>query len=291
MNYSGFLFRRFSLFLSLFLSLTVSGQKLKVMSYNIRCGQCDNNTQNSWDNRKELVLSVIQNSGPDVIGFQEMMPQQRDWLLEKLPAYAIYGTGREVDGGGEGCYIFYKRKAFRIDTAASSTQWYSSTPHIPGSADMGDLYKRILTTAHLESLSTGHKFYLFNTHLTYLSEIQPAYVTLLTRLIKERVDNQVPFLLMGDFNADENSEAIKLLKQNFESIPLIDTYRVIHPEGQLTTFNGFTGEHDGKKIDYIFMDAAHFKTLDAACIQTVSSGLYPSDHYPMTAMVKILNTK
>lgn len=286
MYHPGFLFRRLSLFLSLFLSLSVNAQKIKVMSYNIRCGQCDNNTQNSWDNRKELVLSVIQKSNPDVIGFQEMMPQQRDWLVEKLPTYAIYGTGREADGSGEGCYIFYKRQAFKIDTTASSTQWFSSTPHIPGSADMGDLYKRILTTAHLESISTGRIFYLFNTHLTYLSEIQPAYIALLTKLITERVANQEPFLLMGDFNADENSEPIKLLTQNFESISLIDTYRVIHPNGQLSTFNGFTGELDGKKIDYIFMDATHFKVLDAACIQAVSNGLYPSDHFPMTATLK-----
>jgi endonuclease/exonuclease/phosphatase family metal-dependent hydrolase len=257
------------------------------MSYNIRCGQCDNNTQNSWDNRRELLLSVILKCNADVIGFQEMMPQQRDWLREKLPTYAVYGTGREADGGGEGCYIFYKRKAFKIDSTASSTQWFSSTPHIPGSADMGDLYKRILTTAHLESLTTGQKFYFFNTHLTYLAEIQPAYIKLLNTLIRERVANHEPFLLTGDFNADENSEAIKLLKQNFEAIPLIDTYRVIHPTGQLSTFNGFTGEQDGKKIDYIFADATHFKVLDADCIQTLFNGLYPSDHYPMTAKVKL----
>ncbi len=88
-----------------------------------------------------------------------------------MPEYAVYGSGREADREGEGCYIFYKRALFSIDSTTSATKWYSTTPDVAGSGDMGDLYKRIITYAHLKMLSSGDKFYFFNTHLTYLPEI------------------------------------------------------------------------------------------------------------------------
>lgn len=271
----------------LFISLYCTSQEFKVMSYNIRCGQCDTDNSNSWFNRKELVLKVIKNDNPDLIGFQEMITEQRDWLLAKMPEYAVYGTGRDADGGGDGCYIFYKRALFSVDSTSSATKWYSSTPNVAGSGDMGDVFKRIITYAHLNVELAGKKFYFFNTHLTYLPKIQPAYISHLTKVIKERVSNDEPFLLTGDFNADENSDALKLLKQYFQSTPLVDSYREIHPTETLSTFNFFTGEKDGKKIDYIFFDASNFKTIEAECINTVVDNKYPSDHYPMTAKFKI----
>lgn len=271
----------------LFISFSCTSQEFKVMSYNIRCGQCDNNTPNSWTNRKDLVLNVIKMDNPDLIGFQEMITEQRDWLLTQMPEYAVYGSGREADREGEGCYIFYKRALFSIDSTTSATKWYSTTPDVAGSGDMGDLYKRIITYAHLKMVTSGDKFYFFNTHLTYLPEIQVAHISLLNRIIKETIQNDEPFFLSGDFNADENSDAIKLLTRDFESKPLIDSYREIHPAEELSTFNFFTGEKDGKKIDYIFIDGSAFKTIEAECTTTIVEGKYPSDHYPMTARLKI----
>ena len=117
------------------------------MTYNIRCGLCDDNNSNNWDSRKDLLLSVIKKNNPDILGLQEVIPLQLTFLKINLPDYNYFGKGRAADGTDEGCYIFYKKKLFVIDSVNSGTKWYSSTPDIPGSNDMGDLYKRIITFA------------------------------------------------------------------------------------------------------------------------------------------------
>jgi endonuclease/exonuclease/phosphatase family metal-dependent hydrolase len=275
------------LFLLYFMLIFLSTypQQFSVMTYNIRCGGCDNNNSNNWDSRKELLLSVIKKHNPDVIGFQEMIPMQLEYLKTNLVGYSYYGKGREADGGGEGCYIFYKKELFIIDSLNSGTKWYSSTPDVPGSNDMGDLYKRIVTFARLKTTNTGRYFYHFNTHLTYVDSIQVRYVDFLTQLIKTRRFDE-PFILTGDFNADETSPAIIKIKQNFVALKMVDTYREISPDNAISTFNYFTGKRDGRKIDYIFIEGNKFKSVQAGCDSTSYHGKYPSDHNSVHAVIE-----
>lgn len=273
-----------TILLLLLTSLTVNSQQLSVMSYNIRCGHCDDNNSNNWESRKEMLLSVIKKHNPDILGLQEIVPLQLMYLKANLPDYYYFGTGRKADGTDEGCYIFYKKNVLSIDSLHSGTKWYSSTPDIPGSNDMGDLYNRIVTFARFKTIETNKYFYHFNTHLTYLDSIQVRYVDFLSNVIKNR-NTQDPFILTGDFNADEVSPAIKKLKENFITEKLADTYRSIDPTGVISTFNYFTGKTDGKKIDYIFIEGDKFNTVHAGCDSTVLNGKYPSDHNSINAVI------
>ncbi|MGC8802619.1 MAG: endonuclease/exonuclease/phosphatase family protein, partial [Bacteroidales bacterium] len=243
---------------------------------------------NHWEGRKALLLSVIQKNNPDIIGFQEMIPSQLKYLMENLPGYFCYGTGREADGSGEGCYIFYRKNLFTIDSLHSGTRWYSSTPNIPGTNDMGDLFKRIITFARFKINTTNQYFYMFNTHLTYIDSLQVKYVDFLTSTIKSRA-NADPFILTGDFNADEKSVAIHQLKTNFAAEKIVDTYREIFPNEVLSTFNNFSQIRDGRKIDYIFIVDKQMKTINAFCDTITFNGRYPSDHFPLMALVQIKN--
>jgi endonuclease/exonuclease/phosphatase family metal-dependent hydrolase len=269
----------------IFISISIFPQQFSVMTYNIRCGGCDNNNSNNWDSRKELLLAVIKKHNPELIGFQEMIPMQLDYLKTNLAGYSCYGTGREADGGGEGCYIFYKKDLFVIDSLNSGTKWYSSTPDIPGSNDMGDLYKRIITFARLKTMNTGKYFYHFNTHLTYVDSIQVRYIDFLTQVIKARKFDE-PFILTGDFNADETSPAITKIKQSFVDKKLVDTYREVSPDNVISTFNYFSGKRDGKKIDYIFIEGNRFKAVLAGCDSTSINGKFPSDHNSVNAKIE-----
>jgi endonuclease/exonuclease/phosphatase family metal-dependent hydrolase len=256
------------------------------MTYNIRCGHCDDNNPNNWDSRKDLLLSVIKKNNPDILGLQEVIPLQLIFLINNLPDYNYFGTGRIADGTDEGCYIFYKKKLFSIDSLNSGTKWYSSTPDIPGSNDMGDLYKRIITFAHFKTIATNKYFYHFNTHLTYLDSIQVKYIDFLSGVIKIRAIKD-PFILTGDFNADESSPAIEKLKQNFASDKLVDSYRIKNPKGKISTFNFFTGKTEGRKIDYIFIEGEKFKIIQAGCDSTNVNGKYPSDHNSVNAKLEL----
>jgi endonuclease/exonuclease/phosphatase family metal-dependent hydrolase len=276
---------KYLLLFLMFFSVVVKSQQLTVMTYNIRCGHCDDNNSNNWDSRKEILLSIIKKHNPDILGLQEIIPLQLTYLQTYLSDYYYYGTGRNADGSDEGCYIFYKKDVLTIDSIHSGTKWFSSTPEVPGSNDMGDLYKRIVTVARFNTKKTNKYFYHFNTHLTYIDSIQVRYIDFLSNLIKNRSLHE-PFILTGDFNADELSPAIKKLKENFITEKLVDTYRQLDSTHVISTFNFFNGRTDGKKIDYIFIEADKFNTIHASCDSSELNGKYPSDHNSINAVLQ-----
>lgn len=272
--------------LFLLMAIVLKSQQFSVMSYNIRCGNCDDANSNNWESRKEMLLSVIKKQNPTILALQEAIPLQLSFLKANLPEYAYFGTGRNADGTGEGCHVLYKKDKLSIDSVHSATKWFSSTPDIPGTNDMGDSFNRIVTFVRFKATKTNQNFYLFNTHLTYLDSIQVRYIDFLSGVIKNRKTPD-PFILVGDLNADESSPAIQKLLHNFRSEKLVDTYRKIHPTGKVSTFNFFNGKSDGRKIDYVFVQDEKFKTIDAGCDTTSINGKFPSDHNAIYATIEL----
>jgi endonuclease/exonuclease/phosphatase family metal-dependent hydrolase len=103
-----------------------------------------------------------------------------------------------------------------------------------------------------------------------------------------------PVIVTGDFNAGEKNPAIATLTgQGITSGPalgrmhLVDTFRALHPDAKTVgTFNGFKGTRDGEKIDYILVSPL-VKTLAAEIVYDNTNGRYPSDHFPITAIVRL----
>jgi endonuclease/exonuclease/phosphatase family metal-dependent hydrolase len=53
------------------------------------------------------------------------------------------------------------------------------------------------------------------------------------------------------------------------------------------TFNGFKpGQTGGDKIDYVFVEPGA-DVVDAAILRDARDGRYPSDHFPVTARVRL----
>mgnify|MGYP000683926252 CR=1 FL=1 len=66
-------------------------------------------------------------------------------------------------------------------------------------------------------------------------------------------------------------------------IEMVDSFRVLYPDREnVGTYNGFTGQSDGPKIDYIMVRPS-MKVIEASILQTNREGRYPSDHFPVTA--------
>ena len=74
--------------------------ELRVMSFNIRYGTASDG-ENHWDHRREFVVSTIRAFNPDLLGTQETLGFQRDYLAEHLPEYEVLGVGRN-DGKADG---------------------------------------------------------------------------------------------------------------------------------------------------------------------------------------------
>ena len=79
------------------------------MTYNIRLNT-DADGINKWDNRKEGIVSLIKEEDVDILGIQEGLPSQIEYLSKQLDDYSMIGEGRDGGNSGEYSAIYYKSK-------------------------------------------------------------------------------------------------------------------------------------------------------------------------------------
>ena len=281
------------LFYSFFIQSLVSAEQknppIKVMSFNIRYGTAKDG-ENSWPHRELLVLETIRTFNPDLLGLQEVLKFQADILKDQLAEYDFYGVGRN-DGAesGEFAPVMFKRDRFEL--MDSGHFWLSETPNDPGSKSWDSALPRIATWVLLRDKLGGPTQIIFgNTHFDHKGEearLESA------KLVRKRIDALRPetaVIVTGDFNTHEDLQPFAALVRGKGSsrAPLIDTYRVIHPKnrGLEGTSTGFTGVRTKNRIDWI-LTTPNFVTLNAAINYTNENGRYPSDHYPVEAVVRL----
>ena len=59
---------------------------MRIMTYNIKCDWSPEIDHN-WDERREMVASVVRFHSPDVACLQEAFVQQVEYLAQALPEY------------------------------------------------------------------------------------------------------------------------------------------------------------------------------------------------------------
>ena len=268
---------------------------IKTMSFNIRF---DNGTPstaaNAWiatsgTNRRDLALSVISSYGPDILGVQEALNNQVNDLKNGLPQHNFYGVGRD-DGATSGEYsgIFYRGD--RFTRTNQGTFWLSSTPDTP-SFFPGTCCRRIASWAILQDTQAGNQeYFVLNTHWDHQVQAAREYSA---QLIRDRIgllSGGRPLIMMGDLNSTETNVAyLNLIGSNDPGgLQLLDSYREVVPvqQGTEATFNGFVGTTFGSRIDFVFHDD-FFQATEASIVRTSFSGRYPSDHYPVTAVLQL----
>jgi len=68
---------------------------------------------------------------------------------------------------------------------------------------------------------------------------------------------------------------------------LVDTFRVLHPEAKdVRTSHSFRGGRRGSKIDYVLAQPSAL-VIEAQILYDNIDGRYPSDHYPVTARLRL----
>ena len=271
---------------SLFFSSVALGQDLKLMTYNLKF---DSPTyEPSWEVRRDMQVDMIRKYDPDIIGTQEGLKEQIDYLEEHLPEYVVVGEGRQGGDDDEHMAIFYKRDKFRLRELQSFQ--LSETPEIIGSGPK--VNPRMVTWARLALIDIaaegkdgpypgdyrGHwennqEFYVFNTHY-FNGRIDTLARLNASKLIKERISElsrfgawtpERPVFLMGDFNCRPGSPPYKVLLEELE--------------------NSFVDE---KKIDWILYKGA-VKVLKYEDVDYNVDGAYPSDHKPIYVEFDLLD--
>jgi len=226
--------------------------QLKVLSWNI------------WiDGYFDLVLDFLEKSNADIIGLQEVVADdpKRDIIgfLNNLGYEHVFSPARKGWGNkiwNDGPAVFSKRKIVKSETFILSKS-----------------ESRAAATA--EIMIGNRTLYVFSTHLIHThqqqSEIQEEQAKNLLKLVPP---NRA--ILMGDFNAEPTSSAIKIISQSLvNSDPLNQPTWSVYPEGCETC----SPQKIDLKLDYIFttkgLKTSNFKVENSKA----------SDHLPISVNV------
>lgn len=252
---------------------------MKITTFNLRC-VWDRDGVNAFVNRAGLILDKIAAAQPDVIGFQEGILQTIAFLERNLPDYVIVFNQRNADFGGEGL-AFAIRKA-TTGLVGLDFFWLSETPDVPGSrfAEQSPC-PRVAQCTICRRKSDGKLFRVYNAHLDHVSDSARilGIRCLMERVVADLAKHELPFFLLGDFNATPESETIRFCN-TYDLAPMVELTRDIGG-----TWHDF-GRREPMKIDYIYADAKTAALPHAAerweeCV----GGVFLSDHYPVCATI------
>ena len=270
--------------LSVFILFTISSniysQPHSIISYNIRY---DNNwdIENSWKIRRNKISQILVQYSPSIIGIQEGLLNQVQYIDSSLIDYDYVGVGRD-DGKkkGEFCAIYFDTTRYVL--SKNSTFWLSETPDTI-SVGWDAALERICTYGLFKDRITKKEFWVFNTHFDHIGVVAREKSS---ELILKRIDKinrqSLPVVLMGDFNSTPNSPPVKEIKTELSDALKISLEKLQGPRG---TFNGFNEDLPiEKRIDYIFTN--DLKVISYTHINDrLNNNRHISDHLPV--MIKI----
>jgi endonuclease/exonuclease/phosphatase family metal-dependent hydrolase len=263
---------------------------VRVMSFNIRYGTA-NDGENRWDRRKEFLMQAIQAFEPDLLGTQETLDFQRDYLAEKLTGYEVLGVGRN-DGrnDGEMMALYFKRDRFK--KLEGGHFWLSEAPQAVGSKSWDSSLPRMVTWVKLSDVRrrTAQPVVFFNTHLDHQGASARLESARLLRRQIATIGTGCSVIVTGDFNTAEGSDPYRALFDPVDAnqSPVVDTYRVARPvRGPMEgTFSGFRSDTTGgPRIDWIAV-SRDWTVVEAAIDHTARDRRTPSDHFPVTARIR-----
>lgn len=259
---------------------------LRVMTYNVRNSNAADG-ENAWSKRIALFFEPIAKFQPDLVGFQEVLAVQHDEITKRMPEYGFAGVARD-DGKRKGEWSLVGYRKSRFTAVGQGDFWLSETPEVVGSKSWDAALTRICSWVRLRETGTGREFVFANTHFDHKGVIarQEASRVLSKRL--SQIAAGVPAILTGDLNITEDNPAYAVLVRPDVpgAIRWIDAYRTVRPTRapDEASFHGFKGGGTGSRIDFIF-HTADFVATASEIDRTSRDGRFPSDHYPVTAVL------
>jgi endonuclease/exonuclease/phosphatase family metal-dependent hydrolase len=272
---------------------SAAGHAIKVMTYNLKF--VSPTFKPAWSVRRDWQVDLIKKYRPDIIGTQEGLKEQVDFLMGRLTDYVVIGEGRKGGDDDEHMAIFFRRDRFRLREMGSFA--LSETPEVLGSGPA--VNPRMVTWARLAIINKpadgeaspypmdyrGHwentqEFYVFNTHFFTSGSGYHVAKRNSAKLIMERINarnrfggwtKDRPVFLLGDFNARPGG----------------DVYRIFVGDGDSNTPDLLKDSiPGGQGIDWILykgnVDVVHYERVDYNV-----DGVYPSDHKPILAEFRV----
>ncbi len=261
-------------------------ERINVMSFNIRYDNPADGDQN-WHHRKENIVNMINFYDLDIIGMQEVLVSQLNYLKDNLQAYQAVGVGRE-DGKemGEFSPVLYRKDRFK--ELKSGTFWLSETPD-KVSKGWDAALERIVSWVVLKDKNTGKEFIFMNTHFDHRGKQARIESAKLLKSKASELAKGLQLILTGDFNLTPESEGIQtIIKPDGENTLVNSSSSATFKYGPNWTSTGFNDRpfDQRKVIDYVFLKQIK-KVNRYAVITEKLNDLQLSDHCPVFVQVEL----
>ncbi len=271
--------------------ITTSGfsqtnSRINVMSFNIRYDNPADGDQN-WHQRKENVVRMINFYDLDIIGMQEVLVSQLNYLKDNLQDYQAVGVGRK-DGKEKGEFspVFYRKDRFK--ELKSGTFWLSETPD-KVSKGWDAALERIASWVVLKDNITGKEFIFMNTHFDHRGKKARIESAALLKAKATELAAGMQLILTGDFNLVPESEGIQTIVKPDGKNTLVNSSSIAtFTYGPDWTSTGFKDRPfaQRKVIDYVFLK--QIETVNRYAVITEKlNDLQLSDHCPVFVQVEL----
>lgn len=261
------------LLLFLFALHGIRAQTCTVVCWNIRYDNAGDSLDR-WDQRRDALAREVLRQRPQIIGLQEVLLHQAEYLDAQWPGHRRFGVGRE-DGVAKGEFspIYFDTTMFRF--ISGRTIWLSPTPDTP-SKGWDAACERIASYVILYDLRTGDSLHVVNTHWDHEGvEARLNSARIIVDLIKPLRARNAHILLMGDFNTTVDQAPLRELSQ------VLENCAPTHALSQ-GTFNGFDVDRDiFDRIDHVWRSPRNWELLRYEVPQPTVSGRHVSDHFPV----------
>lgn len=250
--------------------------------------------------RGQMVQDFLKSEGIDSAGLNECGVKWNaylDTVFGEDKDYAIAGRtscGGDVLTGGGTEYVPILYRTDKYELVEDGGWWLSETPDVKSKITIlgreSMKYERGLAYAVLKSKETGEIAYIhMNTHMDHKSDDKinvtcAQVITSKAAYLKERFGD-VPFVLTGDFNCNEETKAYKYLADPENGF--VDSKYLTEDRDMVPTYVGHLDDympeaHPKKIIDFVFASNGNVETVRARVI----NDKYFSDHSIVVSEVK-----
>lgn len=264
-------------------------ETLRVLTFNIW------NRQGPWEERLRLIRSGLAELGADVVGLQEVLhhdsagPDQAEQIAEGMGYHTTFGAAWHLGGG-----LHFGNAVLSRFPVVARNEW-----ELPG--EPGEEPRALL---HVDLDAPPGRIPVFVTHLSW--KLHHAHVRLRqVEFIADRVRDVAPTdgfppLLLGDFNAEPESDEIRFLRGhhvlNGKSVYFADCFHVAGDGSPGYTFarrNPFAllAREPNRRLDYVFVRGPDRRLrgeplASRVVLDQAHDGVFPSDHFGVLAEIQ-----
>ena len=269
--------------------MNIPGDSIRLISFNILYDYGADKPY-SWQSRRENIFSLLRFHAPDVFCLQEPLQNQVEDLADYFNDYSHITAGCS-DGVSEGQHMttFFLKDKFEM--LEHGKFGLSEKPEKLGFVGWDAKNPRLALWVKLFQRSTTNCFCVINTHLDHIGENARQQSALLIGRRAADISNDLPILLCGDFNANNDSQTYRNIKDSgfidCADIPTALNYNQPYSYHRFyleEEIDRYLEEYKDdprvlKVIDHIFFKGA-VRVLRHGILGDNYAGIYPSDHFP-----------